>query len=194
MIDELIKEIEISLDSGCVISALTTALILPDLCAKAMYSKLSGRNHTNKERYVKWYEENIGQYERNLFGDNNNAYLSGELVYSLRCSLLHEGNPNIDNDTYGIDYFELIYQKVQGSSMISYSSEARLIKDADGNNKEVNKKISVNVRDLCQMICLLAKNCYEENKDKFNFFNYNLVDVDFQTRKSFGIRKEDIIK
>lgn len=24
-------------------------------------------------------------------------YLSGSVIYSLRCSLLHEGNPNVDN-------------------------------------------------------------------------------------------------
>ncbi len=193
MIDELIKEINLCLDNGCVISALTSALILPDICAKAMYPDLSGRKH-NKERYVKWYEENIGQYERSLFESGHFPYLSGELAYSLRCSLLHEGNPNIDNNKFGIVYFELIYNQVQGACMTAYSSEAQIVKDSNGNDVEINKMISVNVRDVCNKICTLAKACYEKNKDKFDFFNYNLVDCDFRTRRSFGLRKEDIIK
>lgn len=193
MIDELIKEINLCLDNGCVIAALTSALTLPDICAKAMYQDLSGKMH-NKERYIKWYEENIGQYERSLFKEGHFPYLSGELAYSLRCSLLHEGNPNIDNDKFGIVYFELIYNQVQGACMHSYSSEAEIVKDSDGNDIEINKKISVNVRDVCNKICTLAKSCYDKNKDKFDFFNYNLVDCDFQTREDFGLRKKDVIK
>ncbi len=191
MIDEIIKEINTCLDNGCVIAALTSALILPDICAKAIYPELKRQN---KVRYIKWYEEYIGQYEHSLFPNASNHYPSGELIYSLRCSLLHEGNPNIENDKSGIIYFELIYNKVQGASMTSYSSESQLVEDENGNEKETNKKISVNVRDICNKICLLAKACYEEHKDKFDFFNYNLVNTDFQTRESFGIRKEDIIK
>ena len=48
-------------------------------------------------RYIKWFDEYIGQYER----DDERIrvgmpYLSGELVYSLRNSILHQDNPNID--------------------------------------------------------------------------------------------------
>lgn len=191
IVDEIIKEINACLDNGCVIAALTSALILPDICAKAIYPELKKQN---KVRYIKWYEEYIGQYEHSLFPNANSHYPSGELIYSLRCSLLHEGNPNIENNKFGIEYFELIYNKVQGTHMTSYSSESQLVEDENSTEKEINKKISVNVRDICNKICLLAKACYEENKDKFNFFNYNLVNIDFQTRESFVIKKEDIFK
>lgn len=45
-------------------------------------------------------------------------YLSGNVIYSLRCSLLHEGNPNVDNvqltrknASLQIDYFVLKVEK-----------------------------------------------------------------------------------
>ena len=47
------------------------------------------------------------------------------------------------------------------------------------NNKTINKKFSVNVRDLCWKLCRFAEVCYKEDKNKFNFFNYNLVDMDY---------------
>lgn len=56
--------------------------------------------------------------------------------------------------------------------------------------KFINKKFTVNVRNLCWKICILAEVCYIEDRDKFNFFNYNLVDIDYGTRRIFGIKNE----
>lgn len=92
MINELIKEINQSLDNGCVMAGLSLALTLPDICGKAIYPELKP-----SDRYIKWFDEYIGQYEH----DEEHIrvgmpYLSGEIVYSLRNSILHQGNPNID--------------------------------------------------------------------------------------------------
>lgn len=73
--------------------------------------------------------------------------------------------------------------------MVSYSSKSQIVKDENGNEKKTNMKISINVRDICKKICVLAKVCYEEHKNKFNFFNYNLVNANFQARKTLGLRK-----
>ena len=78
--------------------------------------------------------------------------------------------------------------------IVAGSSEAQIIKDENGNDKAVNKKFTVNVRDLCWKICRLAEVCYKEDKDKFNFFNYNLVDIDYRTRRVFGIKDSKVIK
>ncbi len=43
-------------------------------------------------------------------------YLSGEVVYSLRCSLLREGNPNLQKNgkhPIPIDRFSLVIQSEQ---------------------------------------------------------------------------------
>ncbi len=182
MVDRLIKEINQCLDSGCVMAGLSLALTLPDICGKAFYPNLKP-----SERYIKWFDKYIGQYEH----DEEHArigmpYLSGELVYSLRNSILHQGNPNIDGKKFGIIYFELLYRQYEGSSIITGSSEVEIVKDENGNDKAINKKLTINVRDLCWKICRLAEICYKEDKNKFNFFNYNLVNTDFRTRRTFG--------
>ena len=185
MVNELIKEINQCLDNGCVMAGLSLALTLPDICGKAIYPKSKP-----SDRYVKWFDEYIGQYEHDdkLIRVDMPYLISGELVYSLRNSILHQGNPNIDGKKFGIIYFELLYNQQEGAHVVLWKSEAEIIKDENGNDKEINKKITVNVRYLCQMICKLAKVCYKENKDKFNFFNYKLVDIDYRTRHIFGIK------
>ena len=170
MVNKLIREINQCLDNGCVMAGLSLALILPDICGKAIYPDLN----KSSDRYIKWFDEYIGQYEH----DDEHMrvgmpYLSGELVYSLRNSILHQGNPNIDGKKFGIIYFELLYRQTEGVSSTTGLSEAQIVKDENGNDKAINKKFTVNVRDLCWKICRLAEVCYSKYKDKFNFFNYN---------------------
>lgn len=40
MIHQIVKEINIALDNECFISALSSALILPDICGKAQFPEL----------------------------------------------------------------------------------------------------------------------------------------------------------
>lgn len=190
MVNELIREVNYCLDSDCCMAGLSLALTLPDICGKAIYPDLKP-----SERYIKWFDEYIGQYEH----DEEHIrvgmpYLSGEIVYSLRNSILHQGNPNIDGKKFGIIYFELLYRAQEGASMVCGSSEAEIVKDENGNDKAINKKFTVNVRDLCWKICRLAEVCYSEDKDKFDFFNYNLVDIDYRTRHIFVIKDSKVIK
>ena len=183
MVNEIIKEVKICLNNGCCMAGLSLALTLPDICGKAYYPELG-----NKRRYIKWFDEYIGEYEQDEESKKIGLpYLSGEIVYSLRCSLLHQGNPNIKEKEFGIVYFELIYRQKEGAHSISGSSQAQIVKDEHGNDKAINKFLSINARDLCWKVCRLAERCYKKDKDKFNFFNYNLVDTDYSTRRLFGL-------
>ena len=190
MINEFIKEINQCLKNGCVMAGLSLTLTLPDICGKAIYPNLKP-----SDRYIKWFNEYVGQYERiNGHTMFDKQYLSGELVYSLRNSILHEGNPNIDGRKFGIIYFELLYRQEEGSNIIIESSEAEIVKDENGNDKSINIKLMINVRDLCWKICCLSEFCYKEDKNKFNFFNYNIVDTDYYTRHRFGMDDRKVIK
>ncbi len=191
MINEIIKEIKQCLNNGCVMAALSLTLILPDICGQAMYPKLE---YTNK-RYTKWIDENIGQYAHDH--EHKIGYLqglSGKIIYSLRCSVLHQGNPNIKENKDEISYFELIYRKNEGAHVVTSSLCCEIVKDEAGNDIAKNKRFSINVRELCRVICKLSEACYKENKDKFKFFNYDLVDTDFHTRCLFRINDVNVIK
>ena len=107
---------------------------------------------------------------------------------------MYQGNPNIKDNEFGIVYFQLLYRQTEGVSIVTGTAQAEIVKDENGNDKAVNKELCINVRNMCWKICRLAEICYFKDKEKFDFFNYNLVDTDYHTRKTFGIINMSIIK
>ena len=151
-------------------AALTLALTLPDICGRSEYGSIQVG-----KRYKSWYESYIGQYEKpgDAYGDDM-PYLSGEIIYSLRCQLLHIGNPNITQNqikepTCKVDHFVLKVNDATLSdlSVISYENNP--------NNLERSYEASVDL--LCRKLCKVALQYYENNREKFNFFTYRICDA-----------------
>lgn len=180
MIDRIINDINKALDAEAYMAALALVLTLPDICGKVAY----GETLRNKERYIKWYEDNIGKYEKNP-NDNSklkDTYLSGEVIYQLRCSVLHQGNPNIDKDKVQdfeckIDSFEIVVEKRNAFELYS-DSKRKYIQKVNGILSFSSIKYRMNLRRVCGVITAVAKSYWEENKEKFNFFNYKIIDGD----------------
>lgn len=185
MVEELIREVDCCLKNGCYMAALTTALTLPDICGKAKYPDMTKQT---KQRYIQWYNEYIGKNEKPVDGREDTPYLSDELVYSLRCSVLHQGNPNIGESSLDIEYFELIWQEVEGANIPVFASESEIVGN-DEQEKAVHIKYSVNIRHVCAVLCNGAGKYYREHKEEFNFFNYNIKNMDFRTRRMFAIQQ-----
>lgn len=163
MINQLIEEIDRALDNNLYIVALTNTLILPDICGKAAYPELG-----TSQRYKKWYQEHIGQYEqcpKDKENDSDMPYLSADIVYSLRCSLLHEGNPNVDKKQNV--FFRLI---IDEKNMFGIYAD---IVNCNSNFRSYD----MNIRRICMIVCRTVKSYYDENKEKFNFFNYCIYDI-----------------
>lgn len=177
MVDELIREVDSCLENGCYMAALMVALTLPDICAKAEYG-VSKKD--NKKNYIAWYNSCIEQGLAKT--DGASPSLEGELVYLLRCSVLHQGTPNVDEKQTGITHFELVWQEHEGAHRIATFSEVQLC-----NEEIISKKYSVNIRELCSRLCEGANCYYKANKDRFDFIKYNLSNMDFQTRQIFQI-------
>lgn len=179
MINRLVEDINRALDAEAYMAALSLVLTLPDICAKAEY----GDSLKNKERYVKWFDENIGQYEKPPVksGETEMPYLSGEVIYQLRCSVLHQGTPNIDNskikdETCKINHFTLVIEKKNPFDIYGDSSSVSFA--IHSKQSELVRSYEVNVRRLCLIITSTTKGYYKENKDKFTFFSYNIIDWD----------------
>lgn len=130
MVLRLIHDIRNALKNDLYFVALSSALTLPDICGKAAYPD----ERSSRKRYILWYDEEIGKYEKNPADKSNMPYLSGEVVYSLRCSLLHEGNPNMSNESLRknlpIDHFSLVVEKakpfapyIDSSSIIEWGNK-----------------------------------------------------------------------
>lgn len=106
-------------------------------------------------------------------------YLSGEVVYNLRNSFLHQGTPNIDssqikNPSNQLDEFTLVIEKKNEFDI--YSDAAGITESSQDEIK--HRSYRVNIRQICMIITLSAKSYYAKNKDKFDFFNYKILDWD----------------
>lgn len=172
MLETMIKEINRCMDNNCPISALSMALIIPDMCGKAEYPECE----KNKKRYVDWFDEWIGKYE--TYEGNEMPHLSGELVYSLRCSMFHEGKPTINKGKFNLAKFSLFWSTKKDSFVFGGSSMAEVVDEKEGKRKLENIVYEVNIRNLIFKICTCAEAYYKENKEKFNFLNYTIKNID----------------
>lgn len=184
MIKRLIDDVNKALDAEAYMAALSLVLTLPDVCAKAEYGDSLG----NKARYIKWYDEHIGQYEKAPIksGEVEMPYLSGEVIYQLRCSVLHQGTPNIDSDkikgeSCKIDFFTLVIEKKKQFDI--YVDAAGISSMMYPRQSIPVRSYRVNIRRLCLIITSVTKGYYERNKDKFTFLCYNILDWDEITEK-----------
>jgi len=175
MIDRIIEDIDRALDNDAYLAALTLALTIPDICGKAKYPKKG-----TKGRYKGWYDEYVGEYEQSPFDKNegsNMPYLSGDVVYSLRNSMLHEGSPYVDRKI--IDEFVLVIGKKKPIEI--YGDSAGVT--TTNYNDECIRHYRLNVRRFCQIIAANARSYFDENKELFNFFNYSIMDWDEEVKK-----------
>lgn len=195
MIDTFIDEINRALSYDLYFSALSLALTLPDICGKAEYP-----DKKSTSRYKLWYDEYIGKSEHPVLEENqgeyskeiietirNMPYLSGEIVYNFRCSLFHQGTPNIDRVEYQrrnnkkcpIDKFVVVTEQ-EKPFQIYGGERSSVVTDNDGNQTRTYR---VNIRRLCKILTLTAKKYYEENKEKFHFLDYSILDWDNEMEK-----------
>ena len=188
MLLSIIDEVNKSLDNNLYLAALSLVLTIPDICGKAEFPNLEKQT---KKRYIKWFDEHIGQYEEDPDDvDIKCPHLSGEVIYSLRNSVLHQGTPNLDkdeihNEDNKIDRFVLIKEPKNEFGIYSDSSSC----SPEGwwmSQKDIKRTYHMSIRRLCFLICGAAEVYYENNKEKFDFFDYILVERGHEFDDVFG--------
>ena len=173
MIHKLVEDINRALECECFFAALALALTLPDTCGKAEYPELEGKS---KQRYKKWCQKYVCKKEKpcSSFSDDM-PYLSEEIIFQLRCSLLHQSTQyiescKIEEERCKVDKFSLIINDDScldgGTSMVSYGAGMKI----------VERGYEVSIHHLCYILCTAAQKYYDENKEKFTFINYCLID------------------
>ncbi len=161
MVKKIVAEIESSLKNGNSITALMTALTLPDICGKVEY----GDTMHGKQRYIHWFDSYIPHGFSPFFDQprgKNLPELSGEIVYLLRCSLLHEGSINIEKNKIKcidnrFDYFAL-YNEPPNENDIYLTILRR---------SPNSKAMIVGIRGLCMILAKTASAYYDQYKEKF---------------------------
>jgi len=183
LLQTLINDMNKALDNDCFFSALSLALTMPDICGHAKYPT----EPSSKKRYTAWYDEYVGAYDQCPGEEGKMPYLSGEVVYQLRCSFLHQGNPNIDKDKIReecckIDKYVLLTEKKKDFNILSDSASSSESFYNGQKQGETYRTYEVNVRRLCFIISACAAAYYKENPELFDFFNFKVVDLDERYR------------
>ena len=181
MIERLVKEINICLENKCYMSALTIAMTLPDICGKAEYPEMR-----TGDRYMKWYNNYV------FNEDPFELHFPKELAYSLRCNLLHAGDPITDIDILKksdskklkVEKFGLIIRENSNNNTMESS------KSYEDGGITIYKYYDVNVLHLCKKIANSALKYYECNKEKFNFFKYRIINTADHYIEMFNLPEE----
>lgn len=175
MIDKLVAQIENAIENDLYLVALCSALTLPDICGKAEYPK-KGVN----DRYKTWYKNYVyDKFEHNKKHINDVYYqmpdLTEEIVYDLRCSILHSGDPNLNKEPPPVDKFNLILNRDKTNSTIAKST-LRMVFPAQA-KPFTERGIKVDIYNLCNLLCKAAISYYNSNKNKFTFINYTIEEL-----------------
>lgn len=93
-----------------------------------------------------------------------------EIIYLLRCQFLHSGNERIEERIGNNFIFELT---ITGNSMFGMSRESFELDD-------LTKRIRINIKDLCEKICMAATDYYEDKEDKSVFDKYSISPINYQ--------------
>ena len=150
MITRYVREIEISLENRCYFVALALTLTLPDICGAAEYPAETSVG----KRYINWYNKYIGDAEQKERSSDTDSYLSGEVVYNLRNTFLHQGNPTINKDKIKapenhFDKFILILG--DGTKIREIKTQFDI-----ANGAATFRAMSIDITYLCREICAAA--------------------------------------
>src|SRR3989338_3921272 len=104
---ELFDQIEIASKNNAYWVALIGVLTIPDICS----SLESENGTTNKKKYIKWFDTWVSE----KYKINNEIRLTGEICYSYRCAIIHQGKPIHDDMPF--DSIVFIHPKLKGINM-----------------------------------------------------------------------------
>ena len=139
--DELLTQIESSLNNDEFYLALFVSLAMPDICG-ALGSK---NGQANGNRYKAWFDKYVSnKYRGNLDGSN---------CYAFRCSALHQGRAKHKN----LGYSRILFADPTTSSGILM------------HNNVLNDALNSDVRNFCQDIVEGVRAWLKDIKSDANF-------------------------
>ena len=168
------NEIKSCLDSKCYVAAMSLALSVPSIIGRLVYPELN-----EKDAYIKWYQENIGQYEHDSEQSKDKMpYPSGDVCYALKKALQDNCDTNISGSYNDFD-LSCISLKVEDKNYFDmYGGESSIERGFDG---DILYKLEISVRDFCWKICRFIDIFLKENTDnKYEIPSFSIRRFDKQ--------------
>lgn len=142
----LVREIKQCLSVGLYQSAIRVCLTLPDICGHVAFPDIERVG----KRYILWCDKYV--VVAYSLVPNDCPYTLGELLYQLRCSLLHAGNTDIDLEKYFKD--RSLSQPDIGLKIDSRIDNESFYCSAYVDSSDVDMcYIRLDVRQVCKCIC-----------------------------------------
>ena len=162
MID-VFQEIHNALKSQCYIAALALSLTLPDICSQV-------ENHvaaSNRTLYIDWFNKHMSTESFDTpFPGFEVQKFTGEMCYSLRCKVLHNGNTDVTNSKLNVLVDKFVLTK-PGSE--EYYHGYRYVLDQNNSGSSTTTITYIGIDYLCERLCAAAKTFYAQwsNEDDF---------------------------
>lgn len=168
------NEINACLDAKCYVAAMSLALSVPSLIGKRVYPEL-----VEKEAYIKWYQENIGQYEHDSEQSKDKMpYPSGDVCYALKEAMQNKCDTNIAGSYQDFDLSDFALKVEDKNYFDMYGGESSIGKEFDGTP---SSKLEISIRDFCWKICRFIDIFLKENIDnKYKIPDFSIRRFDKQ--------------
>ncbi len=161
----IIQDINRAYNAGAYRSAFALALTLPDICGQIEYPDIAGCG----DRYSKWIDnylmddENSGRiYFTVQKGEVEDGVfqVDGETYFRLRCTYLHSGSADLEDEKKDYPDFEFILLSEEDKGIYART------KIDDG----VRNRLMVDIRGEIKTLVHSALEYYKKNKEKFGNF------------------------
>ena len=160
-----IADVRQAIKNGTYYSAVALALTFPDICCQVENGSMENQN-SNRTMYINWVNNHMDfeDFHFPLSGFVSQTF-TGEMCYSLRCKVLHNGNTDVNNALLGViaDGFILTTPK---DEMYYHGYKYCENQESDGNIKRITY---IAIDYLCERLCDSAEKFYNEWECKTDF-------------------------
>lgn len=172
-IKEIIADARKCLENKIYLGALNLCLTIPDIMGKLAYPE-----EKVGSRYIKWFDENLGQYEQSPDDKETGSpmpYLSGKFCHDLRNAILHSGSNDelkhsVKSDTEAIEIDDKYYQLDDFCFYISpddnpmeFGTDFSSYETSSQNKEPHNFKMAIDIKNLCLKIILVAEGVLKQD-------------------------------
>lgn len=188
-VPHLILDAKRALLANAQFSALCITLALTDECAKVEWLKTHDINekYNNETAYAHWYDmwmtsdgysgeekKQMEKYEKSVKNNRKTKnstvpMLDGQLLYKIRCSILHALSSEIDFENCGLA--DSANRKITNFSFtLSIPNEMTMGGECCSCDKYNGNYLAIDLCGLINFLLYLIDRYYQKNKDqKFNF-------------------------
>lgn len=160
-----IRDIRDALRNGTYYCALALALTLPDICCQ-VENGLADSENSNRTMYISWVNKNV-QFDafHSPFPGFERQTFTGDMCYSLRCKVLHNGNTEVKNKNLGVNVDKLILTRPNEEN---HYCGYKYVEDSKGDAISY-----IGIDYLCERLCAAAELFYNNWKNKEDFAKHS---------------------